>query len=106
MRALKLLVIVMGVLLVGGTAALIAAIIDRASRRAAMPAPALSSGRGFDHASVDLPEGAHVLGVEIAGERLVLRVALAHGGEELVLLDARSGAHLGTIELKIGAAKP
>ncbi len=106
MRALKLLVIVMGVLLVGGTAALIAAIIDRASRRAAIPASAPSSGRGFDRASVDLPEGAHVLGVEIAGEHLVLRVALAQGGEQLVLLDARSGARLGTIDLKIGASKP
>src|SRR5581483_6224561 len=59
MRALKILVVVMGVMLVGGTAALIAAIIDRASRHTptagAPPVP-----RGFEHAAVALPPGARV----------------------------------------------
>lgn len=97
MRALKLLVIVMGVLLVGGTAALIAAIIDRASHRAGAPS---SPGRGFDRAVIDLPPGARVLDSTAADGRLVVRIGLAEGGEQLVLIDPASGARLGTIELR------
>jgi hypothetical protein len=102
MRALKLLVVVMGVLLVGGTAALIIAIIDRASHRAATP-PAPVAGRGFDRTVIDLPAGARVLGSEAVGDRLAVRIALAEGGEALILIDPRSGARLGTIELRPAA---
>jgi len=94
MRALKVLVVVMGVLLVGGTAALIVAIIDRASHRASGPV-----GR-FDSAVVDLPPGGRVIGIEAVGERLVVRVELAQGSELLILLDPRTGARLGTVELR------
>jgi hypothetical protein len=98
MRALKLLVVVMGVLLVAGTAALIAAIIDRASHRAA--APPLSAARGFERAVIDLPAGARVLDSAAADGRLVVRIGLAEGGEQLILIDPASGARLGTIELR------
>ncbi len=100
MRALKILVVVMGVLLVGGTAALIAAIIDRSGRHRADAGAA----RGFDRTTLALPEGARVLGTDSVGDRLVLRLGLANGDEALILLDPRSGARLGTIELKHGAA--
>ena len=106
MRSLKILVVFMGVLLVAGTAALVAAVIYRVNHRAAapqqaaLPAPA---GRGFDRAVIDLPEGAKVLSVDGSGERLVIRVALAGGGEALILVDPRTGARLGTIELRPGA---
>ncbi|MGO8915756.1 MAG: hypothetical protein ACLQJR_07605 [Stellaceae bacterium] len=103
MRSLKLLVVVMGVLLVAGTAALIAAIIDRASHRAAAPPPR-AVARGFDRAVIDLPAGARVLASEAADGRLVLRVGLAEGGEELILIDPASGALLGTIELRPAAS--
>jgi hypothetical protein len=101
MRALKVLVVVMGVLLVGGTAALIIAIIDRASHRRAEPAA--SPARGFDRTVIDLPEGARVLGTEVVADRLMVRVALAEGAEALILIDPRSGARLGTIELRPAA---
>jgi hypothetical protein len=98
MRALKILVVVMGVMLVGGTAALIAAIIDRASRHtpttSAPPAP-----RGFEHAAVALPPGARVVTAELAGDRILVRLARAEGGEALIIIDAKSGAQLGTIDL-------
>jgi hypothetical protein len=98
MRALKILVVVMGVLLAGGTAALIAAIIDRASRHtptaSAPPAP-----RGFAHAAVPLPPGARVVSADLAGERILVRLARAEGGEALIIIDAKSGAALGTIDL-------
>lgn len=109
MRALKVLVVVMGVLLVGGTAALVIAVIERAQQHmAASPPAAPSAARGFDRV-LDLPPGARVIAVEPAGERLVVRLALAGGGEALILIDARTGARLGTIELKpnsAGASSP
>lgn len=106
MRGLKILVVVMGVLLVAGTGALVAAIIYRVNHRtaapqqAALPAPA---GRGFGRAVIDLPAGAKVLSVDGSGERLVIRLALAEGGEAVILVDPRTGARLGTIELRPGA---
>jgi hypothetical protein len=103
MRSLKVLVVVMGVLLVGGTAALVAAIINRASHRAAAPAPRPLAAGGFDRAVIDLPAGARVLASEAADGRLVVRLGLAAGGEELLLIDPASGALLGTIELRPAA---
>jgi hypothetical protein len=101
MRALKILVVVMGVLLVGGTAALIAAIIDRASRHTATPSASAPtpSGRGFERAAVPLPPGARVVSAELAGDRILVRLARAEGGEALIIIDAKSGAALGTIDL-------
>ncbi|HUJ98785.1 MAG TPA: hypothetical protein VLV85_11105 [Stellaceae bacterium] len=111
MRALKVLVVVMGVLLVGGTTALIIAVIERARQHLAEPAaaPPPPPGRGFGRTVVDLPEGARVIAIELAGDRLVVRIGLAEGGEALILIDARTGARLGTIELRpgeTGARKP
>jgi hypothetical protein len=106
MRALKILVVVMGVLLIGGTAALVAAIIERVNHRRAEPVAATApAGRGFERVVIDLPAGAHVLGTEVAGDRIVVRVGLASGGEELMLLDPHSGARLGTIELRPAAGE-
>ena len=103
MRALKLLVVIMGVLLVGGTAALIVAIIDRASHRITTPTSAVAL-HGFDSKVVELPPGGRVLEVEAVGERLVVRVGLAEGaGEMLLLIDPTTGARLGTVELRPAA---
>jgi hypothetical protein len=104
MRALKVLVVVMGVLLVGGTAALIAAIINRASHRAATPVVSSVPAHGFDRTVIDLPEGGQLLGTEVVGDRILVRVALEQGGEELILLDPRSGARVGTIDVRPSGA--
>ena len=96
MRALKFLVILMGVLLVAGMATIVVIIVQRVAtldqRVAAAP--------GFDRASVELPPGASVLGTSAVDGRLVVRVGLAGGGDELILIDPQSGKRLGTIELK------
>ena len=98
MRALKILVVVMGVMLVGGTAALIAAIIDRASRHTPTTS-APGARRGFEHGAVALPPGARIVAAELAGDRILVRLARAEGGETLIIIDAKSGATLGTIDL-------
>jgi hypothetical protein len=102
-RGLKSLVIVLGVLLVGGMAALVAAIAWRGTHR---PPDAVGSDRAaatgrvpFDSVA-DLPPGADVIAVEAAGERLVVQLRLGSGARQLVIFDLRSGTRLGTIELR------
>jgi Family of unknown function (DUF6476) len=92
MRALKVLVVVMGVALVAGTAALVAALVLRAERGGV----GAVASTGPLHAA--LPAGSRILGSELQGDRLVIHVALASGGEALYLFDARSGAAVAVIE--------
>jgi hypothetical protein len=101
MRGLRLLVIVLGVLLLGGTLALVIAIIVRAphpsesrtdSRAPSRPAP-------FDTV-LDLPAGAIVQSVGEAGTRLAVHLVLQDGSRQIVIVDPGSGARIGTIELR------
>ena len=101
MRALKILVAVMGVMLVVGLAVVVATIIHRATQRQAT-APAASSAAGFGHMSVTLPAGARVVEMRDAGGRLVLRLQRADGVETLLILDPATGAEIGTIDLRPG----
>jgi hypothetical protein len=103
MRGLKTLVIVLGILLVGGMVALVAAVVWRGSHPVAPAgAPARSAetaGKPFE-STLDLPAGAEIASIRAAGDRLVLNIVLPDGRRQLVILDIRSGARLGTIELK------
>jgi hypothetical protein len=94
MRALKTLVVVMGVLLVGGLAVLVVAVIDRVQHR-----PPAAASLGPVH--VDLPPGAHIAASEMSGDRLMVRVTLPDGTDEVRLFDARTGAAIAII-----AARP
>jgi hypothetical protein len=95
MQALKTLVIVMGVLLLLGTAALVVGIIYKVNHRAAP----IAAGAGGTQQSVTLPAGARIEATETSGDRLVVRATLADGGTELVLFDLRNGTRLSTIDL-------
>ncbi|HKT19469.1 MAG TPA: DUF6476 family protein [Stellaceae bacterium] len=95
MRALKILVVAMGLLLVAGTAVLVVAVIARINRQ---PTPA--SPLAAHATTIDLPPGAHVVGTQASGGRLVIRVGLADGGEELLVLDLASGARVAAITLQ------
>jgi len=103
MRALRLLVIVLGVLLVGGTLGLVVAIIVRAPHpsesRPESRSPGAPRTAPFD-AVLDLPAGAVVHSVQEAGARLAIRLVLPDGGQEIIILDPVSGARLGTIALR------
>jgi hypothetical protein len=100
MRALRLLVIVLGVLLVGGTLALVVAIIVR-SPRPSESRPSDSVKLPYD-AVVDLPAGAVVQSIQPAGDRVLLHLVLPSGRQQIVVLDASSGGRRGTIELRPG----
>lgn len=95
MQGLKILVVVMGVLLVLGTAALVVGIVYKVNHRTA---PALASST-IGPTSIALPLGARIEATELSGDRLVVRVALADGGVELIVFDLRNGARLTTIDL-------
>lgn len=94
MRALKLLVVVLGVMLAAGTIALIAAVVVRVRS---------GSVAALEHVSppteVKLPVGAHVAATEMAGDRLLVRLTLPQGGEQLLVFNLSTGARIATIEL-------
>ena len=93
MRGLKILVIVMGVLLVGGIVALVVAIAGRLSHRPPPP------GAAFTAPPITLPHGAKIEMMSTGPDRIVLQVDLADGSVELVVIDLTSGRQLGLIPL-------
>jgi Family of unknown function (DUF6476) len=94
MRALKILVVVMGVMLVVGFAALVAVIAGRVSR-----GPAATAAHDFAGPPIDIPRGARIEAMTAGGDRLILTLALPDGGRQLVVIDLAKGVRLGTIEL-------
>jgi len=111
MRALKALVIVMGVLILAGMAVVGTTLVKRAlnpqtTRRmsAAAERGAPSSGsaaeRPYGPVEIALPPGARILRTSPAGRRLIVELELAGGGERLLVVELESGALLGTIDLK------
>lgn len=122
MRALKVLVVVMGVLIIVGTATLIAVIAHRMAAPAAGPGahgttasadtavpsaapPAVPSATPPAAAPVapfarllDEPDGTRISGMTAAGDRLA--VALQGGGpDRIVLIDPRDGHVAGRLRI-------
>jgi len=101
MRALKVLVIVMGVLLIAGFAVVVVTIMGRMSQKAAPAAPIAASAHPvpFGNTTLTLPPDALVMEVQGAGDRIFLRLDLRDGTEMLLVLDAATGTELGRIKL-------
>ncbi len=91
MRALKVLVVVLGVLLVAGVIALAMLVTARIER-----GPQARASAGPVHQA--LPPGSRIVATELSGDRLLVRVALADGSEALLLYDARNGAPIAVID--------
>ena len=98
MRALKALVIGMGVLLIAGVVALVVVMAGRIAGKA--PAPTAAVPRGFGHAAAEIPAGAAVVSTVAVGDRLVVHLALEDGTPRLLVLDPGTGTVLGTIDLR------
>ena len=88
MRALKIAIVVMTALILGGTATLVVLIAKRLS-----PAPPLA-------AQIDLQEapGSHIVGMTAAGDRLMLHLQ-GGGPDRVVIYDLRGLRRLGRIVL-------
>jgi len=104
MRALKVLVVVMGIVLVAGVGVVIVTIMTRLTRHqpitAAAPSAVAEKPVPFGTAVLNLPAGARIVEMQGAGRRLALHLRRADGSEAIVILDPDTGTALGTIELK------
>ncbi|MFI5021488.1 MAG: hypothetical protein ACHQRJ_07530 [Alphaproteobacteria bacterium] len=111
MRALKALVIVMGILIVAGMAVVGTTLVKRAmnletprrvnaAAERAAPAPGSAVERPYGPVEIALPPGARILRTSPAGRRLIVELELAGGGERVLVVELESGALLGTIDLK------
>lgn len=94
MRGLTVFVVVMGVVIVIGFAAVIATIVGRLARGDG------GSVHAFAAAPIAIPKGARVAAMTAAANRLVLRLELPGGGQQILILDLASGRRLGTIALE------
>jgi hypothetical protein len=95
LRGLTVFVVVMGVILVVGFGAVVAVIAGRMSHGGSGP----SGGQPFPPTTTEIPRGARVEAMTTAPNRLILDLILPNGERQLVILDAATGARLGTIEL-------
>jgi hypothetical protein len=95
LRALKILVVVMGVMLVVGFAALIAAIAIRASHRKPEP----PAGHLVAESAIEIPRGARVEAMTTAPDRLILDFVLPDGERQILVIDLATGARVGVIQL-------
>jgi hypothetical protein len=95
MRALKIAVVVMGVMLVVGFATLVVVIAGRISRGGSGP----TAARAFTSQPIEIPRGARIEAMTAGPDKLILGLALPEGGRELVVIDLATGTRLGTIDL-------
>jgi hypothetical protein len=96
MRALKILVVVMGVMLVVGFTALVVVIAGKVSRGG----PATITARAFGSPSIDIPSDARIEAMTVGLDRLVVALALPEGSRQLLVIDLATGIRLGTIQLQ------
>ncbi len=89
MRALKALVIGMGVLIVAG---LIVVVVTIASRT-------LDGERPPTEAALALPDGAEVLETALDGNRIALRLRLPGGAEAIHVFDLATGRRVATARI-------
>jgi len=96
-RALKIAVIVMGILLAGGFALVLATIVYQASRGGEGTTPSTS----LTEMKIDLaiPKDASVTSLSLDGDRLALHLSSAQGAE-IVVVDLTNGKVVSRVELQ------
>jgi hypothetical protein len=94
MRALKVAVVVMGVLIVLGTIGLVVGI----ARRSAGPVVAVATWPASASVVLDEPAGTRIAGVAAVRDRLAVQLQ-GGGADRVVLIDPATGAVAGRISL-------
>lgn len=97
-RALKLAVIAMGVMIVLGVLTVIGRIVYLASQGPRQASSTAVSSRLAPAARLALPSGAHVRQVSLAGDRLAVHYESA-AGSGIAVIDLVSGAVLSRIDV-------
>jgi Family of unknown function (DUF6476) len=95
MRVLKTVVVVMGIMLVGGFAVLVAAIMGRVSRTGSPP-------HSFSANAIEIPRQARIEAMTAGSDRLVLDLLLPDNRRQLLIIDLNTGARVGILELHPG----
>ena len=95
LRALKVLVVVMGVLIVAGTATVVIVIYNRIADRAADPGPA-----AFGTLTARIPAGHEVRSVATGDGTLLVHLQAGDGTASILVLDLETGAERGRVILK------
>jgi hypothetical protein len=101
-RILKVAVIAMGILLVGGFAFVLAAIVYQASRPAQVGAGTsapVSLGQGGLSIDLPVPRDASVGGLSLDGNRLAVQLN-GSAGREIAIIDLASGKIVAHVRLK------
>ena len=97
MRALKILVIVMGLVILAGSAALIVVILGRLSKSG----PGTAPPQPFAASPIELPSGARIEAMSTGSGRLVVEIVLPDGNRRLLIIDLATGRQLGAIPLHL-----
>ncbi len=100
-RVLKIAVIVMGLLLVGGFAFVLAAIVYQASRagQGATTGAEAAGALASPEFALPIPKDATVGSLALDGDRLAVHLTWPEGGE-IAVIDLRSGKLIARIKLK------
>jgi hypothetical protein len=101
MRALKALVIGMGILIVLAFGLLIYGLVKRSAGPEAAGASSTASGpcHPFGPVAISLPPGARIVDTRTDQGRMILQLELAGGVRRLLVLDLSNGALVGSFEL-------
>ena len=97
MRALKILVVVMGVLIVVGTATLAVLLVRRASGDTATTSQPPASAAALLR-QLDEPSGTSIAAIALSADRLVIQLR-GGGPDRVVLVDPRNGATVARVGL-------
>ncbi len=93
MRALKILVGLMGAMILAGVAILGATVAGRMTKSTPPP-------QAFTAPAIDIPAGARVEAMSTGADRIVLDLVLSDGTRQLLIVDLASGRKLGTVPLR------
>lgn len=99
-RALKIAVVVMGIMIVLGVLAVIGRIVYLANQRSAQGVSAVPAGsaRLSANARLALPAGAQVRQISLSGDRLAVHYEAA-GASGIAVLDLATGAVLSRVDV-------
>lgn len=99
MRALKALVIGMGILIAAGLAVVVVTIAGRVGDK--KPAEA-TANRPTGSAPIAVPAGATILETDLDSGQIALRLRLADGAMAVFVYDLKSGTRIGRHEMVTG----
>ena len=103
MRALKALQIGMAVLIFAGVVALILGIIDKTDELDSEISRSLAN---FGTTQIALPADSQIRESQLDGDKIMLRLTLADGGSQIILISANNGEKIGVIDLNSAPEVP